>query len=132
MTIEELKEYIKDKISDINRQYPNTISNEQIERFIESNVSDNMTQTEIDSKKIEIDAIYDDYIARIQQRLEYLKEMKNKFNDNEYQTKNIEELDVSTLDYSQIENLFFQFKIIFRQFLQVLFQFLFVLISHFK
>lgn len=109
MTIEELKEYIKDKISDINRQYPNTISNEQIERFIESNVSDNMTQTEIDSKKIEIDAIYDDYIARIQQRLEYLKEMKNKFNDNEYQTKNIEELDVSTLDYSQMENLFFHY-----------------------
>lgn len=109
MTIEELKEYIKDKIFDINRQYPNTISNEQIERFIESNVSDNMTQTEIDSKKIEIDAIYDDYIARIQQRLEYLKEMKNKFNDNEYQTKNIEELDVSTLDYSQMENLFFHY-----------------------
>ncbi len=109
MTNEDLIKYINEKIDDINRQYPKTISNEQMKKFIELNIHENMSQNEIDNKKTEVDTLHDEYIARIKSRSKYLKEMQKKFNDNDYQTKNIDEIDISTLNYNQMENLFFHY-----------------------
>ena len=109
MAVEEFIKYINDKIDDINKKYPNSISNEQKENYIKSNVNTNMTPEEIEKKKIEVDSIAEEYVKTMQQQIEYLNQMSKKFNDTDYQLRNIDNIDISTLDYDQIERMFFHY-----------------------
>ncbi len=72
MTVEELIKYINDKIDDINKRFPNLISNSQRENYIKENVNLQMTPEEIKKKVKEIDELYEE-IIRQQERLQKLK-----------------------------------------------------------
>ena len=72
MTVEELIKYINDKIDDINKRFPNLISNSQRENYIKENVNLQMTPEEIKKKVKEIDELYEE-IIRQQERLQNLK-----------------------------------------------------------
>ena len=107
MTVDELIKYVTNKIDDINEKFPNSISNEEKENYIKDNITIDMTPNEIDKQKVAIDNIVEEFIKKLEERQEYLKQLSKKFNDGYYQPQNIDDVDISTLNYDQMEDLFF-------------------------
>ena len=88
MSAEELSKYINKKIDDINLKYPNFITNEQRNNYINKNVNIEMTPEQIDKKISEIDNMYNKIVSQINISNQLTQDLDIKF-----QNKKIKNVD---------------------------------------
>ncbi len=79
MTTDELIKYINSKIEDINKIFPNLISNEQKENYIKTSIRVNMKPDEIQEKVEEIDELYEEIIQHQYRLLDARKELARQY-----------------------------------------------------
>lgn len=106
MNIDEKKQYIEQYIRKITKNNPDIFTNEVIQKAIDF-FRDSDESLEILIAKI--DAAANQFLESSKKQKEYLQEMSEKFKGQDYQTTNIDNLDISRLSYSQMEGLLFHY-----------------------
>lgn len=101
-----VEKYLNDIAKQINDKYPNLINDDKLkkakEMFLDKPEDYEQIIEEINKKVQEM-------IEKQQEYQKYLKRMHQKYNDSEYKTQNIEELDITGLTYEQLDNKFFHY-----------------------
>ena len=106
MTIEEKNNYIEEYIKNIAEKNPDIFTQAIIQRGIEKFRDSEESLEELISK---INLIANEFLEKNIEQRKYLQIMSQKFNDSNYQVKNIISIDISNLAYSQMEDLFFHY-----------------------
>ncbi len=90
MNVIELTKYISNKIDELNKRFPNLISNIQKENYIKSNINIEMTENEIRKKVKEVDNLYDEIIIEQERLLEMNQNLTKELQKKKEQLKNVD------------------------------------------
>lgn len=99
-------EYIEQHIRNIANNNLDVFTEEVVQQAIEK-FKDDPDELSVIVKKI--DTLSIKFIKQKHEEQAYLKSMKNKFNGSEYNNTSIQNIDISTLSYEQMEHLFFHY-----------------------
>lgn len=99
-------EFVEQYIRSIAKNNPSIFTEELVQQAIEKFKYDT---DDISVIKDKIDILSSKFIERKNEEQIYLESMQQKFNNSEYINTSIQNLDISTLSYEQMENLFFHY-----------------------